>query len=127
MLTAAPNPAGTGQTVTLTAAVTGAGATPTGTVTFYDGASVVGTGTLDATGHASFSTAGLALGTHSLTAVYAGDATYAASTSAAVVETVETPGFTIALSSSSLTVQSRGTASATVTLASLGNFRTRWC
>ncbi len=121
-LAVAPNPAGTGQTVTLTAAVAGAGATPTGAVTFYDGAAQIGQGTLVATGHATFSTAALALGAHSLTAAYAGDATYAASTSAAVVETVETPGFTIALSSSSLTVESRGTASATVTLASLGNF-----
>jgi hypothetical protein len=121
-LTVAPNPAGTGQTVTLTAAVTGAGVTPTGTVTFYDGASVVGTGKLDATGHAAFSTVGLALGTHNLTAVYAGDATYASSTSAVVAEMVETPGFTIALANPSFTLKTHGTGSDTVTLASLGSF-----
>lgn len=121
-LTVVPNPAGTGQTVTLTAAVTGAGATPTGTVTFYDGGSVLGTATLDATGHAAFSTAGLALGAHNLTAVYAGDATYASSSSPVVVETIETPGFTIALSSSSLTLKTHGTGSDTVTLASFGSF-----
>jgi hypothetical protein len=122
VLTAAPNPAGTGQTVTLTAAVTGAGVTPTGTVMFYDGAAQIGQGTLDATGHAAFSTAGLAVGTHSLTALYAGDATYVTSTSAAVVETIETPGFTIALSSPSVTLATHGVGSATVTLASLGSF-----
>jgi hypothetical protein len=122
VLTVAPNPAGTGQTVTLTAAVTGAGATPTGTVTFYDGAAVLGTATLDATGHAAFSIAGLALGAHNLTAVYAGDATYASSLSAAVIETIETPGFTISLSSASLTLRTHGTGSDTVTLASLGSF-----
>jgi hypothetical protein len=121
-LAVAPNPAGTGQTVTLTAAVAGAGATPTGAVTFYDGAAQIGQGTLDATGHATFSKAALALGAHSLTAAYAGDATYAASTSAAVVETVETPGFTIALSSPSMTLATHGAGSMTVTLASLGNF-----
>jgi hypothetical protein len=122
-LTAAPNPAGTGQTVTLTAGVTGTGpAIPGGMVTFYDGATQLGQATLDATGHATYSTTTLALGTHTLTAVYAGTATYSASTSAAVSEVIQTPGFTIALSSPSITLQTYHHTTTTVTLTSLGNF-----
>jgi hypothetical protein len=122
-LTAAPNPAGTGQTVTLTAAVTGTGrAIPGGTVTFYDSATQLGQATLDATGHATYSTTTLALGTHTLTAVYAGTATYFASTSPAVSEVIQTPGFTIALSSPSITLQTYHHTTTTVTLTSLGNF-----
>ena len=124
-LTAAPNPAGTGQAVTLTAAVTGSGtgaAIPGGTVTFYDSATQLGQATLDATGHATFSTSTLALGTHTLTAVYVGAATYSASTSPAVTEVIQTPGFTLTLSSPSITLQTYRHTTTTVTLTSLGEF-----
>ena len=78
-LASAPNPSYFGDGVTLTATVAvpppGAG-TPTGTVTFTDGTTVLGTGPLDATGHAAFATAGLQVGTHSLTAAYSGDGNF---------------------------------------------------
>src|SRR6202035_5137241 len=46
-LTASPNPATNGQTVTLKATVAaGLGATPTGTVTFKNGATTLGAGTV---------------------------------------------------------------------------------
>jgi hypothetical protein len=70
------NPAVAGQPVTLTATVTGDGVTPTGTVTFQDGANVLGTGTLDANGNATFTTSSLTLGSHDITAVYGGDSNY---------------------------------------------------
>ncbi|MDM7831596.1 glycoside hydrolase domain-containing protein [Cellulomonas edaphi] len=61
----------------------------TGTVTLYDGATSLGSATVDAAASsASFTVTGLALGAHSLTAVYAGDSWYRASTSAAVTVTV---------------------------------------
>jgi hypothetical protein len=84
------NPSSYGQFVTFTATVTAAsdGATPTGTVTFLDGGTALGTGTLDAAGHATFTTAALAVGTHSITASYGGDANSAPSTSAALPQTV---------------------------------------
>ena len=73
-----------GQTVTLKATVApvapGAG-TPGGKVTFWDGTTVLGTGTLDSTGHASLSVYNLFLGSHSLTAKYAGGTSFAASVS----------------------------------------------
>ena len=79
-LTAAPNPASFGQTVTLQATVT-TGAT--GKVTFYDGFTVLGVGTISGT-HASLTTTFLPVGTRSLHARYDGDSTYAASISTAV-------------------------------------------
>jgi hypothetical protein len=79
-----------GQTVTFTATVTGAGTTspPSGTVTFYDGTTVLGIATLDSSGNATFATKALTLGAHSITAVYAGDASFTGSTSSAVTVTV---------------------------------------
>jgi len=77
-----------GQPVTFTAFVTGSGGTPTGTVTFFDGATGIGTGALDAAGVATYSTSTLSAGIHSITASYGGDATYGASVSPAVTQTV---------------------------------------
>ncbi|HEY4356502.1 MAG TPA: Ig-like domain repeat protein [Acidobacteriaceae bacterium] len=80
-LSASPATASTGTSVTLTATVSPSAAS--GTVTFYDGSTALGTGTLSsgkATFPASFSTAG----THTLKAAYGGDTSYAASTSATV-------------------------------------------
>ena len=68
-----------GQTITFTATVTvnspGAGK-PTGTVTFKDGATVLGTGTLSTTNGittATYTAAALSAGAHSITATYGGD------------------------------------------------------
>jgi Bacterial Ig-like domain (group 3)/FG-GAP-like repeat len=84
-LSASPNPAITGQSVTLAAAVASTTAgTPTGTVSFLDGTTVLGNSALTAQGTATFSSTTLTAGTHSLTAQYSGDGTFAASTSSAV-------------------------------------------
>jgi len=85
---AASSSAGTsalGQTVTLSATITGFA--PTGTVQFMDGSSSLGTATLSG-GVASVQTATLSVGTHSITAIYSGDTNNTASTSAAIVQTV---------------------------------------
>src|SRR5207302_1089609 len=92
-LTSAPNPSTTGQTVALTAtvsAVAPATGTPTGTVTFRDGATVLNTVTL-VNGSASFQTAALAVGSHPLTATYNGSATFATSNSPVVTQIVNAP------------------------------------
>jgi parallel beta-helix repeat protein len=65
------NPAGVGVTVTFTAQVTSPAGTPTGSVTFTDGSTVLGTGTLTG-GVAMFSTNSLVIGTHTITATYTG-------------------------------------------------------
>jgi len=84
-LLAAPNPSKLGQPVALTATVTPTAAA--GTVTFYDGTTVLGTRTLSA-GTATLQTSLLAAGAHSLRAYYGGSAIYAPSTSAWVAQSV---------------------------------------
>ncbi|HET9839147.1 MAG TPA: Ig-like domain repeat protein [Candidatus Angelobacter sp.] len=85
-----------GQNVTFTATVNqGTGINiPTGTVTFEEGATVLGTGTVDGTGKATFATTALALGPHNITAVYGGDTLYLSSTSSALAVTVTAAGAT---------------------------------
>ncbi len=95
------NPATAGAPVVFTAKLTGAaGLTPTGTVTFLDGSTVLGTGTLDATATTTFSTSALFVGTHSITASYAGDPSFSASTSTPLIETVQSASTQIAISTS---------------------------
>ncbi len=86
-LTTAPNPSTVGQQVTLTAAVSSAYATPTGTVTFKDGATTLGTKTL-ASGVASLNITTLSSGTHAITAIYNGVANFSGSTSPPVSQAV---------------------------------------
>src|SRR5205807_1330478 len=59
-----------------------------GTVTFKDGANALGTGVLNGSGQATFSTASLSVSTHSITAVYGGDTSFAGSTSSALSQVV---------------------------------------
>jgi len=75
------NPSTAGAPVTFTATVSSAsGAIPDGeTVTFKNGSTVLGTGTTSA-GQASLSTSSLTVGSHTIAAIYAGDATFATST-----------------------------------------------
>jgi hypothetical protein len=98
-LTAAPNPATAGTAVTFVAAVTGSGGTPTGSVTFKDGATTLSIVPLDGTGHASLMTSALSAGGHSITAVYGGDATFGSSVSAAVAVQVNASGGTASTTS----------------------------
>lgn len=87
LLTVTGTPAVTGQQVYLRAVVkpvAGTGTAPTGSVSFLDGATIVGTAplTTSATGaQVAQLKHGFAAGSHSLTARYEGDATYAPSTS----------------------------------------------
>jgi cyclophilin family peptidyl-prolyl cis-trans isomerase len=99
-----------GQSVVLTASVTPvppATGTPAGTVTFMDGTMLLGTGTLDSTGTATFTATTLSAGTHSLTAVYGGGGVFSGSTSSAASQTV-TPASTITTVTSSLNPSTAG-------------------
>jgi hypothetical protein len=89
-LTAAPTPAFVGQAVTLTATVSCPGFSPSGTVTFVDGGTTLGSAPVSG-GMASLSTSSLAAGSHSLTASYSGDASCAAATAAPVGLLVSQP------------------------------------
>ena len=106
-LTALSNPSVSGQSVILTATVTGGFSTPTGTVTFLDGTSLLGTATLNTSGLATYACTGLthAGSPYTLTAVYGGDRASMGSTSAPLTQTVNQ-------SSSNIVLTSWGTSSA---------------
>jgi len=85
-----------GATVTLNATVSSATTgTPTGTVSFYDGTTLLDTATL-ISGTASYSTSSLSPAlSHPLTAVYSGDINFLTSTSSATTVTIGGLDFTM--------------------------------
>jgi len=96
------NPAAVTQTITFTATVgakvRGVATVPTGMVTFYDGSTSLGSAALSS-GVASFPTS-LAIGTHNITAQYAGGANFHGSTSSVLSQVVTiTPDSTTLMSS----------------------------
>ena len=119
-LVASPNPSSFGQAVTFTATVTTSGSNaPTGTVTFNDGSTALGMGTLNGSGVATYTTSNLAVGQHPITAVYGGDANNAGSTSPVLTQTVNgaTTSTTLSSSSNPAMAGSSITFTATVTTA----------
>jgi hypothetical protein len=100
-LSSSANPSSFGQSVTLTATVaTSGGFTPTGTVTFKNGTTTLGTGKLDSTATATLTTTTLPLGSASLTASYGGDTENAKSTSSVLMQTINQAQITLSLASS---------------------------
>jgi hypothetical protein len=118
--------------VTFTATVSSASGAPTGTVTFFDGTTSIGTGTLASVGAtsatATLTTSSLSSGTHTIMATYAGTAAtagagaYAASASATIAEVVTAPAFSAALSPTSITVARGASGSSTVTVTPVGGY-----
>ncbi|HEY6248324.1 MAG TPA: Ig-like domain repeat protein, partial [Candidatus Angelobacter sp.] len=108
-----------GDTETFTATVTAnppASGTPTGTVIFFDGSRPIGGGKLSG-GQATFPTAVLAVGSHSITAIYNGDANFAASPlSSPITETVNLRGSTTSLGLNPTTVGAGQASTTTVTV-----------
>jgi hypothetical protein len=104
------NPSVYGQSVTFTATVTGiaplAGLSPTGIVTFYDGASPIGSGSVTTAGVVTLNTSTLSVGSHSVIAKYGADSYYGASGSGALSQVVDssTGSTTTTLTSTSIVV-----------------------
>lgn len=116
-VTSSQNPANFGVSVTFTATVTTTGSTPpTGTVTFNDGTTALGSGSLSTVGGfqvATFATSTLTAGTHSITAVYGGDSSNAGSTSAVLNQVIVAPTFTITTPTTPATALSGQSATST--------------
>ena len=103
-LTSDTNPSVSGQSVTFTATVAAASpgsGTPTGTVNFLDGTTVIGTAEFLSSGVASFSTSSLtaANSPYSITAVYSGDPNFTTSTSSVLSQVVNQASTTTARTS----------------------------
>ena len=102
-LTSSPDHSVFGQPVTFTATVTpsasgtsGASALAGESVYFFDGSTLIGSGTMDNTGTATFTTDSsdsvLPVGTDAITAEYEGDTNFAGSTSNVISQTVQQDG-----------------------------------
>lgn len=90
-LTASPTSTTTGLPVTFTATVTQdpGSAVPTGSVTFREGSTVLGTAALDSAGTATLTTSTLPAGSDSITASYGGDSYDLKSASAVLIVTIK--------------------------------------
>ncbi len=106
-----------GTSVTITQAVP---ANETGTVTFYNGTTVLGTATI-ANGVATLTTSALPVGTDSITTTANGDTNYAASTSPAITDNVAATTTTIALTSSQSTMSAGTNVTFTATVSTPGS------
>jgi sugar lactone lactonase YvrE len=116
-----PTSVNVGESVTLSTVVSIAGTgTPTGTVTFLSGTTVLGYGTVMASGLASFTTSSLTAGTYSITATYGGDANFTGSNSPSAVSLLVS-ATTITMTSSSLNIVGGG-APVTLTFNSIAGF-----
>ena len=115
-LVSSANPSVFGQAVTLTATVTSASGTPTGTVVFFDGSAALGNATL-VNGSAPFPISSLATGSHSITAVYQGSLKFNSSASSQLSQVVSMATTTTSLASSTnpVLINSRVKYTATVT------------
>jgi hypothetical protein len=105
-----------GQPVTFTATVTPQSGTaiPTGSVTFFDGATAIGTSPLNGSGVATLMTSSLAQGAHRVTGTYGGDMSFTASSSSAVA--VQVNAATLVGTSTALTGPSTAATGASVTV-----------
>jgi hypothetical protein len=100
-VTSSSNLSTVGQPVTFTATISSSGGAPPNgeVVTFKNGGVTLGTFGLSG-GTATFTSTLLTAGTHAITATYSGDATFSASTSAALTQTVDKYGTTSTVTSS---------------------------
>jgi prepilin-type N-terminal cleavage/methylation domain-containing protein len=99
-LSSTANPSSYGNTVTLTATVSPAAYA--GTVTFLDNGTTINISPI-VNGTATYSFSNLPAGSHPMTAVYSGDAMYAASTSSVLSQTVNQGTPTISVTNSPVT------------------------
>jgi hypothetical protein len=94
--------------VTFTATVTSGLGTVTGTVDFLDGSTIIGTGAL-VNNVATLTTSALAVGTHSITAVYVASGNYGAvASSPAISETIEDFNINFTVTNTTITVAPGG-------------------
>jgi len=113
---------GTNPQAILVATVLGStGPTPTGTVTFNNGSTAMGTAPLDSSGVATL-TPNLPPGTFTIVAVYSGDALHGPSTSQPVSVSNPATGFTLTVTPGSVTTATTQNATVTVTLTSSNGF-----
>ncbi|MFZ2023818.1 MAG: Ig-like domain-containing protein [Terracidiphilus sp.] len=106
--------------VSFTASLPSFASSQTGTMTFFDGTTQIGSSALSG-GSATFTTTALAAGPHSISVTYSGDSNYGPAASEAISETIQ--DFTLAFSgggSGEASVSSGGQATYTLVVTPLG-------
>ncbi len=122
-VTTSATPAIASTNVTFTATVTASSGTASGTVNFFDGTTLLGTGTLTAGSVATLSTSALAVGSHSISAAFQANANFTASTGALTQAVTQATGsFTISANPPAPFIRGAGSTSYQVTLNSAGAF-----
>jgi hypothetical protein len=121
-LTASVNPVDAGASVTFTATVSPAPTgTPLGSVSFYNGSTLLGTVTVNSSGVATFTTNSLSAGSYTITAVYAGNTAFLGSTSTGLSFTVTgTAAFTVSSPPTPVSVSPGGAATFNITVPPVG-------
>ncbi|HTY28091.1 MAG TPA: Ig-like domain-containing protein, partial [Mycobacterium sp.] len=113
---------GSNPQVDLVATVVGSvGPTPTGTVTFSNASSTLGTATLDSSGVATL-VLNLTPGSYAVYAVYSGDTYHAASTSQPITVAVNPVTFTMTVSPTTVSIKTTQYAEVGLVLTSEGGF-----
>jgi hypothetical protein len=100
-VTSSGSPAVVLSSISFSAIVTGNGGTPTGSVVFSVDGAPASTAALDGAGKASFSNASLAVGTHTISATYKGDAYDNASISSPLTQSIQAIPSTTSLGTAS--------------------------
>jgi hypothetical protein len=121
-LTSSTANANLNASVTFTVAITSSTiGTPTGSVQFLNGSTVLGLSPLNNQGVAAYTTSALPAGTSTIHAVYAGDQNFTGSTSA-LVQQVTSPNFSLKPSVTQLSLIAGQTGHLTLTLTPVGGY-----
>jgi hypothetical protein len=120
-MTSSASPVYVGTTVTFIATVSSGAGVPTGTISFLNGTALLGTGTVNAAGVATFQTSTIGVGSYSIVAIYPGSTNFAAS-SGAISEGVNAGNFVLSATPSSQYARGPSTTTYAISAASLQNF-----
>ncbi len=128
-LTSSPNPSSYGEPVTVTATVAatvrGVNAVPSGTMSFTDNGTPVGSASVGSAGRASLVLPALSVGSHVFSAAYSGDSAFLPSTSPTLTQSVTSvgaPDYTLTANPTSATIQPGQSAVFTITATSVNDF-----
>ena len=122
ILTGTPNPTFQSEKETLTATISPSASPGSGgEVTFVDGTTIIGTAEVDTGGQATFSTMSLAVGVHTLTALYSGSTNLLPSASAPITVVVAAQDFAFSVDPG-ITIQTKHHKNLGMTFKSIGGF-----
>jgi hypothetical protein len=121
-LVASATTANVGTTISFTAtAVSSTSGTPTGSISFSDGPTLLATVPLT-TGTAVYSTSSLLVGSHIISANYIGDYNFYGSSASALTAIIAAPGYTLTPSTNSLAIASGSAGNLTIQTAGVGGY-----